>query len=45
MDHFDDIQIEEMYSSDFVEEIYEEIFDEDEDERSFYRFLNSNYEH
>lgn len=42
MDHFDDIQIEEYYPSDFVAEVYDKIFDEDEDERAFYRYLNSN---
>lgn len=42
MDHFDDIQIEEFYSSDFVEDVYTELFDEDEDERNFYRYLKSN---
>ena len=41
MDHFDDIQIEEFYPSDFVEDVYNELFDEDEDERNFYRYLNS----
>jgi hypothetical protein len=42
MDHFDDIQIEEFYPSDFVEDVYNELFDEDEDERNFYRYLKSN---
>lgn len=42
MDHFDDIQVEEFYPSDFVEDVYNELFDEDEDERNFYRYLKSN---
>ena len=41
MDCFDDIQIEEFSSFDFVEEMNEPLFDE-KDEKSFHQFLNSN---
>lgn len=42
MDCFDDIQIEEFSSFDFVEEMSEDLFDEENDEKSFQQFLNSN---
>lgn len=42
MDHFDDLQIEEFSSFDFVEEMNEGLLDEDEDNKSFDSFLNSN---
>jgi hypothetical protein len=42
MDHFDDVQIEEFSSFDFVEEMNEGLFDEEEDEKSFNAFLKSN---
>ncbi len=42
MDHFDDLQIEEFSSFDFVEEMNECLLDEDEDNKSFDSFLNSN---
>jgi hypothetical protein len=42
MDHFDDVQIEEFSSFDFVEEMNEGLFDEEEDEKSFKAFLKSN---
>ena len=42
MDHFDDIQIEEFCFFDFVEEMNECLFDEDEDNKTFNSFLNSN---
>ena len=42
MDQFDDIQIEEFSSFDFVEEMNEGLFDEEDGEKSFQKFLNSN---
>lgn len=45
MDFFDDIQIEEISTQDFVEEIYEELFDEDEESKFFNQYLNSNYDY
>lgn len=42
MDWFDDTQIEEFSSFDFVEEMNEGLFDEVNDEKSFNDFLNSN---
>ena len=45
MDYYDDIQIEEFSNQDFVEEIYEELFDENEDEKLFSSYLNSNYDY
>ena len=42
MDSFDDIQIEEFSQFDFVEEMNEALFDEEEDDKSFNTFLNSN---
>jgi hypothetical protein len=42
MDSFDDIQIEEFSSFDFVEEMNEGLFDEEEDDKSFNKLLNSN---
>jgi hypothetical protein len=44
MDSFDDIQIEDFSSFDFVEEMNEGIFDEKDDEKSFQAFLNSNWD-
>ena len=44
MDHYDDIQVEELYPADFVEEVYEELFDENDDDKSFQRLINSNYD-
>jgi hypothetical protein len=41
MDHFDDLQIEEFSSFDFVEEMNECLLEE-EDNKSFDAFLNSN---
>jgi hypothetical protein len=43
MDYFDDIQIEELSGfADFVEEDYEDLFEEDANEdQSFKSFLNS----
>ena len=45
MDWFDDIQIEEFSAQDFVEEICEELFEEDEDSKLFNQYLNSNYDY
>jgi hypothetical protein len=45
MDYYDDIQIEEFSNQDFVEEIYEELFDENEDEKLFSSYLNSNIDY
>jgi len=44
MDSFDDIQIEDFSSFDFVEEMNEGLFDEIEDEKTFNSFLNSNFD-
>jgi len=45
MDSFDDIQIEDFSSFDFVEEMNEGIFEEEEDdEKSFNTLLNSNFD-
>lgn len=44
MDWFDDIQIEE-FQADFVEEICEELFVEDEDSKLFESYLKSNYDY
>jgi len=43
MDSFDDIQIEDFSSFDFVEEMNEGIFEaEEDDDKSFNKLLNSN---
>ena len=44
MDSFDDIQIEDFSSFDFVEEMNEGIFDDEDDEKTFNAFLNSNWD-
>ena len=44
MDHFDDIQIEDFSSFDFVEEMNEGLFDEEDDDKSFDAFLKSNFD-
>jgi hypothetical protein len=44
MDCFDDIQIEEFSTFDFVEEMSEGLFDEVDDDKSFNSFLNRNWE-
>jgi len=44
MDCFDDNQIEEFSSFDFVEEMNEGLFDEDDNDKSFQAFLNSNWD-
>jgi hypothetical protein len=45
MDHFDDIQIEEMSSFDFAEASFDGLFEETDDDQSFSQFMNSNYEY
>jgi hypothetical protein len=50
MDHFDDAQIEEFSSFDFVEEMNEGLFDEDEGEEQRSKFnlneyINGNYDY
>jgi hypothetical protein len=45
MDWFDDNQVEEFYPADFVEELNEELFDEDTDNKTFQKLLNSNYDY
>jgi hypothetical protein len=45
MDHFDDVQVEEFSSFDFVEEMNEGLFDEEDDSKSFNNYLNSNYDY
>ena len=46
MDDYDDVQIEEFSSFDFVEEMNEGLFDEDDnDDKTFNSFLNSNYDY
>ena len=45
MDWFDDNQVEEFYPADFVEELNEELFDEDTDDKTFQQLLNSNYDY
>lgn len=44
MDHFDDIQIEEFSSFDFVEEMNEGLFEEEDNKKSFDAFLKSNWD-
>jgi hypothetical protein len=44
MNNFDDLQIEESIGFDFAEASYDGIFDEDEDDRTFNAFLNSNWD-
>lgn len=47
MDWFDDIQIEEFSSFDFVEEMNEGLLDEEENDKKFSldNYLNSNYDY
>jgi len=42
MDDYDDIQIEEFSHFDFGEEMNEGLFDDDNDEKTFNSYLNSN---
>ena len=44
MDSFDDIQIEDFSSFDLVEEMNEGLFEEENDDKSFNAFLNSNWD-
>ena len=45
MDNFDDLSVEEFSTFDFVEEMNESLFDEEEDQKSFDTYLNSNYDY
>lgn len=45
MDRFDDLQIEEFSSFDFVEEMSEDLFEEEENDKSFNSYLNSNIDY
>lgn len=45
MDCFDDLQIEEFSSFDFVEEVTEDLFEEEEDNKSFDAYLKSNIDY
>jgi hypothetical protein len=46
MDYFDDAQVEEFSSFDFVEGMNEGLFDEEENsDKSFNTYLNSNYDY
>ena len=42
MDDYDDLQVEEFSNFDFVEEMNENLFDDDKDNKTFNSFLNSN---
>lgn len=43
MDPFDDLQVEEFYPNfDFVEEMNEDLFDEEDDQKCFDTYFNSN---
>jgi hypothetical protein len=42
MDDYDDLQVEEFSNFDFVEEMNEGLFDDDNDDKTFNSFLNSN---
>jgi hypothetical protein len=44
MDCFDDIQIEDFSNFDFVEEMNEVLFEENDDDKSFDAFLKSNWD-
>ena len=45
MDCFDDLQIEEFSSFDFVEKVTEDLFEEEENDKSFNSYLNSNIDY
>lgn len=46
MNHFDDYQIEDLSNFDFNEASYDGLFDEeDNDDKTFNAFLNSNYDY
>jgi hypothetical protein len=42
MDNFDDLSVEEFSTFDFVEEMNEGLFEEEENQKSFDTYLNSN---
>lgn len=42
MDHFDDIQIEELENFDFAESYFDDLFEQVDDDKTFANFLNSN---
>jgi hypothetical protein len=42
MDDYDDLQVEEFSNFDFVEEMNEGLFDDDNDDKTFNSYLNSN---
>jgi hypothetical protein len=42
MDDFDDLSVEEFSSFDFVEEMNEGLFEEEDNSKSFNNYLNSN---
>jgi len=42
MDRFDDLQIEEFSSFDFVEEMNDDLFEEEDNDKSFNKLINSN---
>lgn len=42
MDHFDDIQIEELENFDFAESYFDDLFKQVDDDKTFANFLNSN---
>ena len=44
MDSFDDIQIEDFSSFDLVEEMNEGLFEEENNDKTFNAFLNSNWD-
>ena len=44
MNHFDDIQIEELENFDFVESCYDDLFEQVDDDKTFNAFLNSNWD-
>jgi hypothetical protein len=41
MDDYDDLQVEEVSYFDFVEEMNENLFDDDKEDKTFNSFLNS----
>jgi hypothetical protein len=45
MNDFDDLSIEEFSTFDFVTEISEDLFDEEEDQKSFDNYINSNIDY
>jgi hypothetical protein len=45
MDDFDDLSVEEFSSFDFVEEMSEGLFEEEDNSKSFNNYLNSNYDY